>query len=123
MPIEDKNELIRLVENGWRLYYDQRHDRFRTYDPSTKKMIRVSRSLNDVAKQLYQQMIERKRSKDLMIEKVDADDNVGIKDVFKRLGEHYGEITSILVKRANWYVKALLEISKIFLAQKFLDSI
>ncbi|NAZ12551.1 MAG: hypothetical protein GU359_00160 [Desulfurococcales archaeon] len=50
MPIEDKNELIRLVENGWRLYYDQRHDRFRAYDPSTKKMIRVSRSLNDVAK-------------------------------------------------------------------------
>jgi len=110
MPIEDKNELIRLVENGGRLYYDQRHDRFRAYDPSTKKMIRVSRSLNDVAKQLYKEMREKKRSKELMIEKVDADNTVGVKDVFKRLGEHYGEITSILVRRANWYVKALLEI-------------
>ena len=63
MPIEDKNELIRLVENGWRLYYDQRHDRFRAYDPSTKKMIRVSRSLNDVAKQLYKEMIKKKDQK------------------------------------------------------------
>jgi len=63
MAIEDKDELIRLVANGWRLYYDQRHDRFRAYDPYTKKMIRVSRSLNDVAKQLYQQMIERKNQK------------------------------------------------------------
>jgi hypothetical protein len=110
MPIENRNELIRLVENGWRLYYDQRHDRFRAYDPSTKKMIRVSRSLNDVAKQLYKEMKKKKRSKDLMIEKVATDDTVGVKDVFKRLGEHYGEITSILVRRANWYVKALLEI-------------
>jgi hypothetical protein len=110
MPIEDKNELIRLVENGWRLYYDQRHDRFRAYDPSTKKMIRVNRSLNDVAKQLYKEMKKKKRSKDLMIEKVATDDTVGVKDVFKRLGEHYGEITSILVNRANWFVKALLEI-------------
>jgi len=83
MPINDKDELIRLVTNGWRLYYDQRHDRFRAYDPSTKKMIRVSRSLNDVAKQLYQQMREKKRSKDLRIEKVATDDTVGVKDFLR----------------------------------------
>jgi hypothetical protein len=83
MPIEDKDELIRLVENGWRLYYDQRHDRFRAYDPSTKKMIRVSRSLNDVAKQLYKEIKKKKRSKDLRIEKVDTDDTIGVKDVLK----------------------------------------
>jgi len=110
MPIEDKNELIRLVENGWKLYYDQRHDRFRAYDPYTKKMIRISRSLNDIAKQLYKEMKKKKRSKELRIEKVATDDTVGVKNVFKRLGEHYGEITSILVRRANWYVKALLKI-------------
>jgi len=83
MPIEDKDELIRLIGNGWKLYYDQRHDRFRAYDPSTKKMIRVSRFLNDVAKQLYQQMIERKRSKDLRIKKATADDTVGVKDILR----------------------------------------
>jgi hypothetical protein len=110
MPVKDKDELIKLVENGWRLYYDQKHDRFRAYDPYTKKMIRVSRSLNEVAKQLYQQMREKKKSKDLRTEKVATNDTVGIKDVFKRLGEHYGEITSILVRRANRFVKALLEI-------------
>ena len=85
MPIEDKNELIRLVENGWRLYYDQKHDRFRAYDPYTKKMIRVSRSLNEVAKQLYQQMREKKKSKDLRTEKVATNDTVGIKDVLRGL--------------------------------------
>lgn len=105
--IEEENELIGLIESGCRLYYDSAHDRFRVYDPRTRRLERVSRSLNDLAMRLYSQ---QRQGKGRGRVEGRAAGSAGMSEVLKTLGKEYSEILRVAMRPAHWFTKVLVEI-------------
>ena len=108
MPVESERELVDLVKSGCRLYYDVVNDRFRAYDPRTRKLIRVSRSINKTARYLYVQQEFKRGSRGRRAKA--SESGVEVSELVEILGKEYGEILKTITQHTRWFTRVLVEI-------------
>jgi len=85
------------VNSGYKLYYDSRHDSFRSYDLSTKRFIRISRSLNEVSRRLYTRQERRNE-----VRRVIREEAPGADSVLRILGEGFSKLPKTSLKSTQY---------------------
>jgi regulator of replication initiation timing len=63
MVVEREDELVDLVNRGFKLRYDSRNNRWKIEDPETRRSMLVSKQLNGLAEALYRKQMEGRRKR------------------------------------------------------------
>jgi hypothetical protein len=112
MSIGNEEELMEALEKGGRLHYDRVNNRFKIYNPSNRKYRYVSSTLNDFARQLYEEQKRMKygRGRGYDMEHFEEDMKFLLSTVRQRLDPKAPIITK-WTENVSWWTHVFLDFS------------
>jgi len=112
--IESAEELLKRVEEGWKIYYDRSSRRWRMYLGSRKEL--VAKELDELARKIYVE--QRARSSPEAVEggqpakeyQPRSGVGAGTSEPLRALGEEYAAIIKTVTEKTRWFAEALVEV-------------
>ena len=122
-----KEEVIEHIENGWKLYYDKRNDKYklRKYENGKDRFLTLPKSLNDFCRSLIEmkenereeseeqgeeRREKRKEKREKREEKGGETAGTGRKHTLEALDKSHAEIVRRVTERVSWFADVLDEI-------------